>query len=119
MAELICCCCGGAAPALLQWWNRDTGFALCGRCAARCHRAEPAEFAKCYGVDGLHWFSHACPYCAEPGTYVRTRYFSDGTTRELALYFMCGNEQCRAHRLYYVGRELCLYPRTAPQEPRP
>ncbi len=55
---LICCCCGGEAPALEQWWNRDTGYGLCGACAARIQASgkEP-EFELTYGVEGKHWFA--------------------------------------------------------------
>lgn len=55
---LTCCVCGGGAPAVKQWWNRDRGFGLCGRCAAwlktrRDYDAE--EFTSCYGQEGIHW----------------------------------------------------------------
>lgn len=58
--RLVCCCCGDAAPALKQWWNRDTGFGLCGRCA-RWLKARPdyneVEFTSNYGHEGVHWFA--------------------------------------------------------------
>lgn len=57
--RLECCCCGGVAPALAQWWNRDTGYGLCGRCARMIQaRADynAEEFTSCYGIEGVHWF---------------------------------------------------------------
>ena len=58
MRRLTCCVCGGAAPARKQWWNRDTGFGLCGKCAAwlktrRDYNEE--EFTSYYGEPGVHW----------------------------------------------------------------
>lgn len=55
---LICCCCGGDAPTREQWWNRDTGYGLCGTCA-RMIQARPDydadDFRRNYGDEGIHW----------------------------------------------------------------
>lgn len=58
--RLTCCVCGASAPAHKQWWNRDRGFGLCGRCAAwlktrRDYNAE--EFRQNYGDEGIHWIA--------------------------------------------------------------
>lgn len=58
LRRLECCCCGNAAPAYAQWWNRDTGFGLCGRCATwiRSRKIYDAEeFTSLYGEEGTHW----------------------------------------------------------------
>lgn len=58
MRNLECCCCGGSAPALKQWWNRDTGYGLCGKCAIYIKGRsdyDPNEFTQCYGEQGIHW----------------------------------------------------------------
>ena len=55
---LTCCTCGERAPAKKHWWNRDTGFGLCGKCAAWL-KARPdydaEEFLSNYGEEGIHW----------------------------------------------------------------
>jgi hypothetical protein len=56
--RLTCCVCGAPAPAVKQWWNRDTGYGLCGKCAAWLqtrpdYHAE--EFRSYYGDEGVHW----------------------------------------------------------------
>ena len=62
LLNLTCCCCGDEAPAFKQWWNRDTGYGLCGRCAHSIQHAQgtaamaAAEFTSCYGHPGVHWF---------------------------------------------------------------
>ena len=58
---LQCACCGQDAGRWQQWWNRDTGFGLCGKCAAWI-TAEPTarrymtseEMDRCYGIEGVH-----------------------------------------------------------------
>lgn len=58
MLNLTCCTCGSPAPAKQQWFNRDRGFGLCGRCAAWLKaRADyhAAEFELTYGREGVHW----------------------------------------------------------------
>lgn len=55
---LTCCCCGEGAPAYAQWWNRDTGYGLCGGCAKMIQARpdyDPAEFDSYYGQKGIHW----------------------------------------------------------------
>ncbi len=63
MLNLICACCGNTAPALKQWWNRDTGFGVCGRCVAwQLARGEKPETIKDhYGESGVHWLPLAVP----------------------------------------------------------
>ncbi len=56
---LTCCCCGNGAKAARQWWNRDTGFGLCGSCAQMIQARkdyDPDEFTRTYGHEGMHWF---------------------------------------------------------------
>ena len=57
MIYLSCSCCLGDAPALKQWWNRDAGYGLCGKCAARFHDEGGPEFERSYGLEGVHWFA--------------------------------------------------------------
>jgi hypothetical protein len=60
MRHLTCCVCGGDAPAIAQWWNRDTGFGLCGRCAVWLRARpeyEPDDFQRTYGQEGIHWIA--------------------------------------------------------------
>jgi len=53
---LTCCCCGEQAQGR-QWWNRDTGFGLCSKCAQIISKKEDAETMKsCYGEEGIHYF---------------------------------------------------------------
>lgn len=59
MLRLTCCCCGELALARKQWWNRDTGYGLCGGCAQMIQARpdyDPAYFRSCYGDEGVHWF---------------------------------------------------------------
>ena len=56
--RLRCCCCGDTATALKQWFNRDRGFGLCGRCATQIQARkdyDPTEFRLNYGDEGVHW----------------------------------------------------------------
>jgi hypothetical protein len=58
--NLECCCCGARARAKAQWWNRDTGYGLCGHCARMIQARkdyDAEEFRSCYGVEGRHWFA--------------------------------------------------------------
>jgi hypothetical protein len=58
MRRLECCCCGGLALAVKHWWNRDTGFGLCGKCANMIKARkdyDPEEFTQNYGHEGVHW----------------------------------------------------------------
>jgi hypothetical protein len=58
LARLECGCCGASTRGR-QWWNRDTGYGICGTCAAwiaaRAHYDQEA-FTRCYGEKGVHWF---------------------------------------------------------------
>lgn len=59
--HLTCNCCGGDAPALKQWYNRDTGYGMCGKCIANIRAGKigsvmsEEEIRECYGVEGIHW----------------------------------------------------------------
>lgn len=54
--KLICACCGGDAGRWQQWFNRDTGYGLCRKCADRIETREtPAEFESCYGRPGVNY----------------------------------------------------------------
>jgi hypothetical protein len=60
MRNLTCCCCGASAPAKEQWWNRDTGYGLCGICAQMIQQRsdyDPEEFRLCYGVEDVNWIA--------------------------------------------------------------
>lgn len=59
--QLECCCCGGPAPALQQWWNRDTGYGMCGKCITYCRSngMTEAEIEQHYGREGINWFPEA------------------------------------------------------------
>jgi len=53
--ELICCCCGNQTSGR-QWWNRDTGYGLCVKCAEVISKKEDEETMKsCYGEKGKHY----------------------------------------------------------------
>ena len=53
--QLICCCCGQHTQGR-QWWNRDTGFGLCVKCAEFISKEEDEESMKsCYGEKGVHY----------------------------------------------------------------
>jgi hypothetical protein len=54
--HLNCCCCGERTLGR-QWWNRDTGFGLCPKCADRISKSEDQETMKsCYGEKGVHYY---------------------------------------------------------------
>ena len=58
LLTLTCCCCDGPAPAQKQWYSRDNGYGLCGRCAQMIQGRkdyDAIEFKRCYGVAGIHW----------------------------------------------------------------
>ena len=61
--NLTCCCCGAATRGR-QWWNRDTGYGLCSKCAAWVSTRKPfsslshmsaEEMRENYGVAGVHY----------------------------------------------------------------
>ena len=58
---LTCSCCGARTKGR-QWHNRDTGFGLCSKCAHWIRTRmngkyyDPAEFERCYGKSGVHYF---------------------------------------------------------------
>lgn len=56
--SLTCCCCGTLTRGR-QWWNRDTGYGLCEKCAVWISSREtPEDFERCYGRAGVH---HSLP----------------------------------------------------------
>jgi uncharacterized C2H2 Zn-finger protein len=60
--RLTCAVCGDLARAEKQWFNRDRGYGLCGRCAAWLKTRkdyDPEEFESNYGREGVHWFRGA------------------------------------------------------------
>lgn len=50
-----CACCGGEAPSLKQWFNQDTGYAVCPRCFCLVANKESwAQAVDYYGHPGVH-----------------------------------------------------------------
>lgn len=49
--RLLCAVCGVSTHGR-QWWNRDTGYGVCVRCAEECHESERESL---YGRRGEHW----------------------------------------------------------------
>jgi hypothetical protein len=54
--SLVCCCCGDRTLGR-QWWNRDTGFGLCQRCAdwIPTRGTTEEEMQQLYGTQGVHY----------------------------------------------------------------
>lgn len=55
--RLSCCCCGEQTRGR-QWYNRDTGYGLCVRCAdwiPAQGKTSPEEMISCYGHRGIHY----------------------------------------------------------------
>ncbi len=59
--RLRCACCGEDAGTWEQFWNQDTGWGLCGRCADWIVDPPGTRWAmtredlvKCYGKPGVH-----------------------------------------------------------------
>jgi hypothetical protein len=64
---MICCCCGSGCMGR-QWWNRDTGYAICVACAdqwAANPKVGPKELARSCGVRGVHYAINDLPTEAE------------------------------------------------------
>lgn len=58
--ELTCCCCGQSTIGR-QWWNRDTGYGLCKKCADIISIKEDSEtMNSCYGEKGIHYYINEC-----------------------------------------------------------
>ena len=58
--ELECCCCGRETLGR-QWWNMDTGFGLCVKCADRFSKSEHAhDMKKSHGNLGFHYATSEC-----------------------------------------------------------
>jgi hypothetical protein len=53
---LICCCCGMSTKGR-QWWNRDTGYGICGSCVGEEKKRNDAIGIKAsYGEKNVHYF---------------------------------------------------------------
>jgi hypothetical protein len=53
--KLICACCGQETRGR-QWWNQDTGWGICPKCARWIESIEGREHVEdCYGKQGIHW----------------------------------------------------------------
>jgi hypothetical protein len=62
--SLECCCCGELTRGR-QWWNRDTGYGICGKCIQWLRtprtsgRNDPRESEEqirdYYGIEGVHF----------------------------------------------------------------
>lgn len=54
--RLTCCCCGESTMGR-QWWNRDTGFGLCPKCARwmRERGTPEEEIRQMAGIEGHHF----------------------------------------------------------------
>jgi len=56
---LRCCSCDSDAPGR-QWYNRDTGYGLCAKCAKWiATRETPETMHRNYGEPGVHYFTEA------------------------------------------------------------
>lgn len=55
--NMLCACCGGSAGHWQQWWNRDTGYGLCGPCVPWLidRGMTPEELERNYGKPGIHY----------------------------------------------------------------
>ena len=52
---LTCCCCTGETRGR-QWYNRDTGYGLCDKCADWIERNENLlTMHQNYGIPGIHY----------------------------------------------------------------
>lgn len=65
MIALICACCNERCLGK-QWWNRDTGFGACPRCA---YNADQDEVRSLYGNAGEHYAAELTKEC-QPGMLV-------------------------------------------------
>lgn len=57
IVSLTCCCCGEATKGR-QWYNRDTGFGLCAKCATWIPsrgKTSPEEMLENYGIKGVNY----------------------------------------------------------------
>jgi hypothetical protein len=55
---LTCCCCFQGTHGR-QWYNRDTGYGLCAKCAnwiPTRGRETPEDMKENYGIEGVHYF---------------------------------------------------------------
>ena len=60
---LICCCCGETTKGR-QWFNRDTGYGLCPKCAIFIEQKDGIEeVTQLAGVKGIHY--NLEPICSE------------------------------------------------------
>jgi hypothetical protein len=59
IVSLTCCCCGAECHGR-QWYNRDTGYGLCPKCAkwiSSDKRETPESMRENYGDPGVHYFT--------------------------------------------------------------
>jgi hypothetical protein len=78
--NLECCCCGDSCKGR-QWWNRDNGYGVCGKCIAwmRSRKTSETEIRDLYGIEGEHF---NCPEPAisklpEMNYEEKVRFFAD------------------------------------------
>lgn len=106
MSAHACACCGSSLfPRRPQWWNQDTGYGMCDKCAGSILHlpgfkplgSSPfprPEFERAYGKPGVHYtlpessavLNVACPSCLagvgvpcvglRPGWHCDPRYVS-------------------------------------------
>ena len=55
--RMRCSCCDGYAGRFAQWWNRDTGYGVCGNCVAwfKSRNMPDSELEFGYGRAGVHY----------------------------------------------------------------
>lgn len=54
--KLRCCICGQDAKGR-QWWNRDNGYGICGRCAVEeAATLSNREMIQSYGKVNIHYY---------------------------------------------------------------
>lgn len=69
---LQCACCGRNALGK-QWWNQDTGYGVCARCA---YDEDQEQVEKMYGKAGEHYAAYLSPEC-KPGMLVGWKTLDD------------------------------------------
>lgn len=96
---LICACCGNSTRGR-QWWNRDHGYGICGKCADWQATRENATFMRsCYGERGVHY---AIPTEPEPQQLPAFRvHLSDGDSYVTSMAIGITINEARA---YFIGQ---------------
>ena len=68
--NMRCCVCDGEAGRFQQWHNRDKGFSICSKCAAKeATRLSYPDFSEAYGYTGIHFQRPDDPYWNETETF--------------------------------------------------